>query len=318
MARSWRSSSAVGGRKVWPVAFCGAQKSQWPQGAEAVFGVAEVLDECGHAALRGFGELDHAVDLRAAEGDLLVVAFAPCGLLRGTVGDADVARHVDGGGTLGDKFFDRLVEGLGVHLEALAEEVGHLEVVVEEGGDAGELGDGRVVALEEEVVHLAVGEGVEEHRAGGLAVTSGAADLLVELLNRAGERGVDDGADIGLVDAHAEGDGRDDDFELAREEVALDAFARGGVETGVVGGGRSAEGGGEVFGGLARGGVDDGGAVGFFLEELGGELIAAGLGELDDLDGEIVAAEAVDEESRVGELELGGDVFLGRRVWPSR
>ncbi len=48
-------------------------------GAEAVGGVAEVLDEGGHAALRGFGELDHAVDLVAAEGDLVVVAFAPCG-----------------------------------------------------------------------------------------------------------------------------------------------------------------------------------------------------------------------------------------------
>ena len=67
---------------------------------------------------------------------------------------------------------------------------------------------------------------------------------------------------------------------------------------------------GEFFGGLARGGVDDGGAVGGFAEELGGELVAAGLGELDDLDGEVVAAEAVDEERGIGELELGDDVFL--------
>ncbi len=37
-------------------------------GAEAVGGVAEVLDEGGHAALRSFGEGDHAVDLAAAEG----------------------------------------------------------------------------------------------------------------------------------------------------------------------------------------------------------------------------------------------------------
>ena len=48
---------------------------------------------------------------------------------------------------------------------------------------------------------------------------------------------MDDGADVGLVDAHAEGDGGDDDFELAGEEVALDALAGGGVEAGVVGGG---------------------------------------------------------------------------------
>ena len=52
---------------------------------------------------------------------------------------------------------------------------------------------------------------------------------------------MDDGADVGFVDAHAEGDGGDDDFELAGEEVALDALACGGVEAGVVGGGAAAE-----------------------------------------------------------------------------
>ncbi len=152
---------------------------------------------------------------------------------------------------MGDEFFYGFVEGLGVHLEALAEEVGHLVVGGEEGGYAGEFGDGGVVALEEEVVHLAVGEGVEEDGAGGLAVASGAADLLVVLLDGAGERGVDDGADVGFVDAHAEGDGGDDDFEFAGEEVALDALACGGVEACVVGGGAAAEGGGELFGGFA-------------------------------------------------------------------
>ncbi len=102
-------------------------------GAEAVGGVAEVLDEGGHAALRGFGELDHAVDLGATEGDLVVVAFAPGGLAGSVFSCADVAGHVDGGCALGDEFFDGFVEGLGVHLEALAEEIGHLVVVGEEG-----------------------------------------------------------------------------------------------------------------------------------------------------------------------------------------
>ena len=181
-------------------------------GAEAVGGVAEVLDERGHAALRGFGELHHAVDLLAAEGELVVVAFAPCCACGSFFAGADVAGHVDGGCALGDEFFDGFVEGLGVHLETLAEEIGHLVVVVEERGDASEFGDGGIVALEEEVVHLAVGEGVEEDGAGGLAIASGAADLLVVLLDGAGERGVDDGADVGFVDAHAEGDGGDDYF----------------------------------------------------------------------------------------------------------
>ncbi len=97
---------------------------------------------------------------------------------------------------------------------------------------------------------------------------------------------------------------------LPTEEVALDSLAGGGVEAGVVGGGASAEGGGQFFGGFAGGGVDDGGAVGGGFEEVGGELVAAGLGELDYLDGEVVAAEAVDEEGGLRELELGDDVLL--------
>ena len=47
-----------------------------------------------------------------------------------------------------------------------------------------------------------------------------------------------------------------------------------------------------------------------FAEELRGEFVAARFGEFDDLDGEIVAAEAVDEELGLGELKLGDDVFL--------
>jgi hypothetical protein len=121
---------------------------------------------------------------------------------------------------------------------------------------------------------------------------------------------VDDGADVGFVDTHAEGDGGDDDFELAGEEVALDALAGGWVEASVVGSGGATEDGGELFGGLARGCIDDGGAVGLLFEELGGELVAAGLGEFDDLDGEVVSAEAVDEAFRIVELELGDDVLL--------
>ena len=89
-------------------------------------------------------------------------------------------------------------------------------------------------------MHLAVGVGVEEDGAAGEAVASGSADLLVEGFDGAGEGDVDDGADVGLVDAHAEGDGGDDDFELSCEEAGLDAVAGGRVEAGVVGGGSAA------------------------------------------------------------------------------
>ena len=50
------------------------------------------------------------------------------------------------------------------------------------------------------------------------------------------------------------------------------------------------------------------------LEELDGELVAAGLGEFHNFYREVGAAEAVDEERGIAELELGYDVILyGRR-----
>jgi hypothetical protein len=79
----------------------------------------------------------------------------------------------------------------------------------------------------------------------------------------------------------------------------------------VGGGGKAAvEIGGEVFGIAARGGVDDGGARGGRAEEFDDELVAAGAGEFDDLDGEVGAAEAVDEELGVVKMKLGDDVLL--------
>ena len=164
-------------------------------------------------------------------------------------------------------------------------------------------------------MHLAVGEGVEENGAGGLAVASGAADLLVVLLDGTGEGGVNDGADVGFVDAHAEGDGGYDYLELAGEKVALGPLAGGGVEAGVVWGGFLAENRGELFGGFAGWGVDDGGTVLGFCEEICYKFVAAGFRHLDDLDVEVVAAKAVDEEGGICELKLGGDVALDGWEW---
>ena len=75
-------------------------------GAETVGGVAEVLDEGGHAALRVSAKRGHAVDLGTAEGELGVVAGLP-GLRV-----APVARTLPAmskaGGTLRDEFFGGL------------------------------------------------------------------------------------------------------------------------------------------------------------------------------------------------------------------
>ena len=54
----------------------------------------------------------------------------------------------------------------------------------------------------------------------GCAVAAGAADLLVIGFEAARQGGVDDGADVRLVDAHAEGDGGDHDLDAACEELA--------------------------------------------------------------------------------------------------
>ncbi len=48
-------------------------------------------------------------------------------------------------------------------------------------------------------------------------------------------RGVDDAAHVAAVDAHAEGDGRDDDVELLGGERVLRAAALLGLHAGVVG-----------------------------------------------------------------------------------
>ena len=89
-------------------------------------------------------------------------------------------------------------------------------------------------------MHLAVGEGVQEHCSRRLPVAAGATDLLVVLFDGSGEGSVDYCSDIGFVDAHAEGDRGDHDFEVSGEEVALDALACAGVKASVVGCGAAA------------------------------------------------------------------------------
>ena len=76
---------------------------------------------------------------------------------------------------------------------------------------------------------------VERQGVGGRAVAARPADLLVVALDRLRQVGVGDVADVGLVDAHAEGDGRADDEPVLPLEAGLAAAALVGVEPGVVG-----------------------------------------------------------------------------------
>lgn len=67
---------------------------------------------------------------------------------------------------------------------------------------------------------FSIDEGVEEHCSRGLPVASGSADFLVVLFDAAGEGSVDYSADVGFVDAHAEGDCGYDYFQFSRENLA--------------------------------------------------------------------------------------------------
>jgi hypothetical protein len=173
---------------------------------------------------------------------------------------------------------ERAIEGFLVELELALKIVRRDELVVERAEDALQVARGRVVALEEELLSFAVGEAVEQNRARLVAVAAGAANLLIEGLDGAGECDVNDGTDVGFIDTHAEGDGSDDDLELAGLEVALHAVACSGVEAGVIRGTTElrVQARGELLGGLARGRVDDGGARGGVGEKLLGELRALG------------------------------------------
>ena len=77
---------------------------------------------------------------------------------------------------------------------------------------------------------------MHEDGSAGYAVAAGSADFLIIGFHAAGQGGVDDGADVGFVDAHAERDGCNHDFDLAGDELLLHAVAMAGIEAGVVGG----------------------------------------------------------------------------------
>jgi hypothetical protein len=108
------------------------------------------------------------------------------------------------------------------------------------------------------------------------AVTAGAAGFLVVGLERLGQVEVGDEAHVGLVDAHAEGDGGDHDQPFLVEEAVLVGGAGFGCQPGVIGQRREAllaeEGGGFVDL-LARQAVDDAG-VATALGEEGQQLLA--------------------------------------------
>ena len=90
-------------------------------------------------------------------------------------------------------------------------------------------------ALYEVDAAFSVLRAVEENAVGGEAVASGAPGFLVVAFYGVGHIVVGDHADVGLVYAHAEGDGCDDDGNLVADEAFLGSLPEVGVQSGVIG-----------------------------------------------------------------------------------
>ena len=141
---------------------------------------------------------------------------------------------------------------------------------------------------------------MHEVGAAGRAIATRAANLLVVAFKRSRQPGVDDRANIGLVDAHAKGDGGHHNFKFARLECCLYALTSFVVEAGVIsrGGHQPRQVSCELFRLLAGGGIDNCGTA------LGAGQQAANGGrplrhrQLDHLNGQVIAPESVDELCR--------------------
>ena len=161
-----------------------------------------------------------------------------------------------------------------------------------------------------------VGVAVHQVGAAGRSVAPGAANLLVVAFEGRGQPGVNHGADVGLVDAHAEGDGGHDDLQFAGLKGGLHALAGRRIKARVVsrrGNARRDSSVGQLLGSFARGGVDDGRTPRRIGQQAADRLRPLRHGKLDHLNGQIVAPEAVDELGRLHHPQLRQNVGLHRR-----
>jgi uncharacterized membrane protein YhaH (DUF805 family) len=155
---------------------------------------------------------------------------------------------------------------------------------------------------------------------GVFAVAAGAAGLLVVGLDVLRQIQVRDETHVGLVDAHAEGDGGDHHDPVLAQEAALMTLAHLGVEPGVVGQGGDALGvepGRGLLHLLARAAVDDAGLA-LVLVAQPAQQLALRLVLLDDGVADVGPVEAGDEVSRAGQRQAPDDVVARHRVGRGR
>ncbi len=165
-------------------------------------------------------------------------------------------------------------------------------------------------------MRLAIRKVVHQHRARGLPVAAGASDLLVVRLDAAGQRQVHHRADVGLVHAHPEGDGRDHYVELSPEKRGLHLVANVGREPRVVGLDEvvAAQLVGHGLGHLACGRVDDRRQPPGTVEPLAGARGPLSGRNFERLQRKVVPAKPVDEEACLcAHAQLLDDVPLHHR-----
>ena len=188
------------------------------------------------------------------------------------------------------------------------------------GEQAGERVAGRRVAEGEVLERRDVVRARQELARARLTVAAGAPDLLRVRLEALREVEVVDVADVGLVDAHPEGDRGDDDVPVGARPPVLHGHAVLGAHAGVVGTGGE-PGGGEQRGNAKRRAlqrhVDDRRAGRALAQPGDQQLIALGGGDRRGQQGQVGPVEARDDRVRLVDAEavadVGGDGRRGGR-----
>ena len=298
----------------------------WPEGLRRAIGgsaeiadaairtsvgqIAEMTHQGRHAALVGSGEADHLLDLRP-----LLLALGDVGLAPVALAGAHVLGVVHHGPAVDPQLLEGLVEQVGIHPHLAAQSGLFHRLGPQLREQRVQHGHVRVVALEEEIVRVAIRVGVHQNRAARLAVAPGSPNLLVVRLQAARQGGMDHGADIGFVDAHPKGDGRRNHLHLARHKSLPRPLAMLGVQARMIGRGGEAlaELRRDALGLLAGGGIHNARAARLVQQQLERQRGPFRRRHFHHFNGDVGAAESVDEARRPVEAQLLGDIVLDQR-----